>query len=166
MALDGYCLLTTARNKVNSKNPNFMFLGLTGRVEVKVAKLTGFMWIMCLRMWRGRWPGLQRSAIPKSTVEGTVFKVCKFTVIPQRGRIRHTFALSLIFWPNTKDCATSTSFSLPFPSLFPLAPSSLFSGFWNDKRDSGPTQHLSIFKYRQFYDNTFNKALNRMKILY
>lgn len=156
--------MTTGRNKVKCKNPNFMFLRLTGREEVKVAKLTGFMWIMCLRLWWGRWRGLQRSAIPEWTAEGTSLIVTvKF---PQRRRIQQTFALSLIFWPNTKDCATSVSFSLPFPSLFPLAPSSLFSGFWNDKRDSGPTQNLSIFKYRQFYDNTLNKALNRMKILY
>lgn len=43
-----------------------------------------------------------------------------------------TFALSLIFWPNTKDIATSASFfSLPPPSLLPLAPSSSFSCFWN-----------------------------------
>lgn len=63
--------MTTARKKVKCKNPNFMFLRLTGREEVKVAKLTGFMWIMCLRLWWGPWRGLQRSAIPEWTAEGT-----------------------------------------------------------------------------------------------
>lgn len=63
--------MTTARKKVNCKNPNFMFLRLTGREEVKVAKLTGFMWIMCLRLWWGPWRGLQRSAIPEWTAERT-----------------------------------------------------------------------------------------------
>lgn len=56
-----------------------------------------------------------------------------------------TFALSLIFWPKTKDIATSVSFfSLLFPSLLPLTPSSSFSCFWNRKKNQNDT-HLFLY---------------------
>lgn len=56
-----------------------------------------------------------------------------------------TFTLSLIFWPNTKDIATSASFSLLPPSLLPLAPSSSFSCFWTGKKNKASTRVYLYF---------------------
>ncbi len=74
-----------------------------------------------------------------------------------------TFALSLIFWPNTKDIATSVSFfSLSSPSLLPLAPSSSFSCFWNGNKKSPRVNFIfvCIFLYNA---STFNIAQRRIK---
>lgn len=80
----------------------------------------------------------------------------------KRGK-QPTFALSLIFWPNTKDIATSASFfSIPPPSLLPLAPSSSFSCFWNGNQKNSTRSALHFFFYMAILQQYFS-ALNRIK---